>query len=85
MVENINTLYYIAWLDGNLVFSVLVNLKSYVTTHLIDSASFNDDIVYSDSETSDNYQYYQTSTSPTHMDWTIAYKRDKSTPLYLPL
>ena len=82
-MENINTLLNTAWLDDNLIFSVPRLLKSCVTTHILDKAGIEDELVYGDSETADTYQCYHMGASPTTTDWTKAYKDDNNTSIML--
>ena len=69
--------------DDNMHYCIPINMIASVTDSLIDHVGFTDDITFSASESSDNFQCYHMSKSPTALDWTSAYGKDANTAIIL--
>ena len=76
---------YTTHLDDILQYCIPYNVWISVTNAILDFAEFTDDIIFSVSELSDNFQCYYTKKSPTTVDWTEAYTLDPSTHIMLPI
>ena len=72
-------------MDNNLPFSIPVKQRTKVILNLLDYVDFLDDFVYAESETVDNCQCYHMTASPTTMDWTEAYSKNKSAQIIMPM
>ena len=62
-----------------LPFSIPLGLNSTVLSQLTEATGFVDDIVYGNSEHTNNHQCRHIAASPTSLDWTHAYKEYPST------
>ena len=76
---------YTNWLNNNIPFSISVKLRTTVILNLLNYAGCLDDFVYAESETVDNCQFYHMTASPTTMDWTEAYAKNKSAQIIMPM
>ena len=74
---------YALLLDDNLHYCIPFCLRSFLTNALTDHVGISDDLIYRESEVSDNLQCYQMKKSPTATDWTSAYFLDPSTNIIL--
>ena len=61
------------------LFNVPVGMKGSIASKLILCANLEYNDMCNKCETADTLQCYQTSSSPTNMDWTSAYQDNKST------
>ena len=71
------------FLDDNIKFCILFQLRVYVTNNLLDHVGVTENIAFSASEVSDNLQCYHLTKSPTAVDWTTTYRQDSSTSVIL--
>ena len=70
---------YTTMLDTLVPFCIPINLRTSITSQLVDITGFADDQRYSASESVDSYQCYQLTAAPTSLDWTSAYHKDSNT------
>ena len=59
-------------------------MRMLITNTVLDVAAFTDDFTFSTSESSDNFQCYHTTKTPTTVDWMESYALDQITQIILP-
>ena len=74
---------YTKLFDNNIHYCVPIRMRAFITDSLLEHVGFVDNIAFSSSESSDNFQRYPMTKSPTTLNCNPAYRKDSNTNIIL--